>query len=313
MISTKKNIIISKCAEECVEVISNLDDIYTFKSAITGDGSATMTICHDKVNNRNVVIKKISIISSIKDYLTVIREIRIHEKMSRLTDKVVNLYGYGLDNSKNNDLYAVLIMEYIEGWNMKIFADNCDKKLLSAQQIARFGEEICSVVNIMHKENIVHRDIKPENIMISKTLQLKIIDFGMSSILGDPKYGIWKGLSGTPVFLSPEIFMFKNEMLDDNMVTQIFEMNKEEIFKCIDIWAVGMSMYELMESELPWKGNTLLDLQEEIQNVSPIEFTYPDTELVRIVNSALHKNPKMRPRAHDLQKKFSDYITKHST
>ena len=71
-------------------------------------------------------------------------------------------------------------MEYIDGGELfeKIAAQK--NQVFSEEMAAVFMRKLFSALNHMHAQGVVHRDIKPENIMLTKSDELKLIDFGLS-------------------------------------------------------------------------------------------------------------------------------------
>ena len=81
----------------------------------------------------------------------------------------------------------------------------------------------------MHAQGIIHRDIKPSNIMVSKSGDLKLIDFGLSTYMQDGP----KSVAGTAYFMAPEI-------------------TKGDYDAKADIWSLGVLMYMLLSGEWPF-------------------------------------------------------------
>lgn len=75
----------------------------------------------------------------------------------------------------NNTAY--IVMEYIDGMNMKRYAAAKGGKL-HPKELFSILRDVLSALNEVHKSNIIHRDISPDNIMITRDLQAKLIDFG---------------------------------------------------------------------------------------------------------------------------------------
>lgn len=94
--------------------------------------------------------------------------------------------------------------------------------------------------------NVVHRDIKPDNLLISEEDQLKIADFGVSQMFEGNK-DEFKNDNGTKVYLAPEIFR-ANEFSG----------------RPLDIWAAGVSFYEIYTGERPFNGRTFEELKKSI-------------------------------------------------
>ena len=91
---------------------------------------------------------------------------------------------------------------------------------------------------------IVHRDIKPENIFRvknKKNFEIRIGDFGVSKQL-ENQLEMCKTVIGTPYYLAPELF------------------KKQQYKSAVDIWSLGVTMYELTAFRYPFPANNMLDL-----------------------------------------------------
>ena len=115
----------------------------------------------------------------------------------------------------------------------------------------------------MHSEKICHRDLKPENFLMSskKTLELKIIDFGLSYQWKDnmrKELALEKKnkLIGTSYYIAPEVLQ-----LDYNE-------------RC-DIWSAGVILYILITAAPPFDGN---DDKEIMENVKKQKYTFDSTK-----------------------------------
>ena len=68
---------------------------------------------------------------------------------------------------------------------------------------ADYMRKLFGALNHMHSQGVVHRDIKPENIMLSKSDELKLIDFGIAKRQQGSKK--LKTIAGTPYYMAPEV------------------------------------------------------------------------------------------------------------
>jgi len=109
-------------------------------------------------------------------------------------------------------------------------------------------KQVLSVVAYCHDYNIVHRDLKPENILLeedaSKSLNVKVIDFGASQIM-DPDTRLTEKF-GTIYYISPEVL-------------------KGNYTKKCDIWSIGVIMYILLCGEPPFNGEDDEEIMEKIR------------------------------------------------
>eukprot|EP00437_Effrenium_voratum_P044386 CAMPEP_0181477754 /NCGR_PEP_ID=MMETSP1110-20121109/42382_1 /TAXON_ID=174948 /ORGANISM="Symbiodinium sp., Strain CCMP421" /LENGTH=525 /DNA_ID=CAMNT_0023603071 /DNA_START=51 /DNA_END=1628 /DNA_ORIENTATION=- len=118
---------------------------------------------------------------------------------------------------------------------------------------------ILHAIFYMHKNGVCHRDLKPENFLfLSKDPiaqnQLKLIDFGLSSLVGDGKAMSTK--AGTPYYVAPQVLSGKYD-------------------KSCDIWSSGVIMYTLLCGYPPFYGKTD---QEVLQKVKGGNFTFENKD-----------------------------------
>ena len=91
---------------------------------------------------------------------------------------------------------------------------------------------MCDAVKYLHDNNLIHRDIKPENILLDENLVPKLSDFGWSAIIKNEKRHTF---CGTFEYMAPE--MFENE----------------EYTYSVDIWSLGILLYELYHGKSPYE------------------------------------------------------------
>ena len=140
-----------------------------------------------------------------------------------------------------------IITEYIDGGDLTDLKNR--KKELSNDEIEKIYLQICSGVNSMHVNNIIHRDLKPANILITKSGNIKICDFGISKQIVNGRGT--RTLIGTPYCMSPEIL--SNQLYD---------------YKA-DIWGIGCVIYFLVNNEYPFNGRNISELKQNILTKNP--------------------------------------------
>lgn len=189
---------------------------------------------------------------------------------------VVRAYEY----IKDGDIVAYT-MEYVEGGDLMDLMSSLD--LLTVEQILRYFYEICLGVGALHNHGIIHRDIKPENILITKDQQVKISDFGISIIDRNTRLSRITehgGLVGSVNYLAPEY------------------MTDSQIDSRVDIYAMGIIIYELLTGEDPFESDniyTKMQLKMDTEPTSPKEYRHDcPNELVSIVMKCMARDPKNR-------------------
>lgn len=154
---------------------------------------------------------------------------------------IVRVHEYYSDNGLH-----FFTMDWIEGESLeqKMEHNNKSGDTFSESQIELYINQIISALSFAESHNIYHRDIKPENILIAHNDQLYLADFGLAVLSESKEQGV---ISGTPQYLPPEY------------------LQRNEIRSSIDLYAVGVILYQLLCNTLPFDGNSLDVLIEQKQ------------------------------------------------
>lgn len=207
-----------------------------------------------------------------------IRVLRSAAILKRLVHhpNVVQLLEVAKDGGK-----FILIQEYVEGPTLQTLLEQG----ISPLEKETYFLQLLSVISYAHKHKIIHRDIKPENIIISKTGQLKLLDFGIARDLSwQPPGG---GSAGTVNYMPPEQFEGK---------------------ACIasDVWALGVILYIFATNTAPYNqlnDQYPMDIQTTVESRAPHKINAEiDSNLERIIMQCLQKDlDKRYLNATDLQ------------
>ena len=149
---------------------------------------------------------------------------------------------YSLESLHNS--YA-LVMEDFGGISLHEYMQMNDN--LSLQKLLSIVVQVCDILHNLHQNRVIHKDIKPANILINpETQQVKLIDFSIASLLPKESQEIKnpETLEGTLAYLSPE---------------QTGRMNRGIDYRA-DFYALGITFYELLTGELPFKSNDAMEL-----------------------------------------------------
>ncbi|WP_118166962.1 ATP-binding sensor histidine kinase [Nostoc sphaeroides] len=178
---------------------------------------------------------------------------------------------YSLEPYQNG--YA-LVMEDFGGISLKdYFTSDQTQYIASLQEFLPIAIALCNTLDILYRERIIHKDIKPANILINpQTKQVKLIDFSIASLLPRETQTLISPnvLEGTLAYISPE---------------QTGRMNRGIDYRS-DFYSLGITFYELLTGELPFKSNDLMELVHCHIAKQPDKF--------KIENSQL-KNPELIP------------------
>lgn len=169
-----------------------------------------------------------------------------------------------------------IAMEYLDGESLeKTIVRQTDLPLaLKVGYIAR----ICRALEYAHKNRVVHRDIKPGNIMVNSEGVVKVVDFGIARLV-DFSRTHTNMMIGTPAYMAPELF------------------RKKKADERTDIWAAGVTFYELICYQRPFTGEGYdiirTIMEDEFEMVSSVVPECP-AEVEAIIQRMLRKQPTER-------------------
>ena len=170
-----------------------------------------------------------------------------------------------------------IAMEYVEGSSMR---DVIKEGEMSIDIVTNIATQICEGLNEAHKVGITHRDIKPENILIDRQGRVKVLDFGLAQIKGANRLTKETSTLGTLKYMSPE--QYKRSKIDHRT----------------DIWSFGVVLFEMLTSELPFRGEYEAALMYSVVNEEPkslISLRHDTPQnLQQIVSKTLEKDPENR-------------------
>jgi serine/threonine protein kinase len=203
------------------------------------------------------------------------RFVRGCEILSRIHDHdcVIGYFGHGkIDGA----LY--LLMEYVEGSNLKLMYAAHDQVLL--ENVANIIIDMATGLAHVHDSGFMHLDFKPENVLVTRNASVRVADFDLARPI--PKHP--KKLSknpGTPAYMSPEQLM------------------REPVDHRADIFAFGVAAYELLTNYKPFPGETpaeILKNQRDRTNFIAPRQHNPDlpASLEKVIIRCLQQDPQKR-------------------
>ena len=185
---------------------------------------------------------------------------------------IVRLYTHFEDETN-----CYIALEYIKKGNLYSYTQSMPNKVLDAATTAHFVVDLISSLYYLHNMNppIIHRDIKPENLLVGNNGQLKLTDFGGSNYLegGNVRYTT----CGTQIYHSPEMLL------------------KKGYDTRVDIWAIGILIFELMVGRPPFKSDGQHSMED---NIVHLRINWPSTMNLlakNLVSKLLKLEPDQRP------------------
>jgi serine/threonine protein kinase len=185
-----------------------------------------------------------------------------------------------------------LVMEFLEG---ETLADRLVKGPLSAEQVLKYGIEICEGLEKAHRGGVTHRDLKPENVMLTKT-GAKLMDFGLA------KPSLQSGAPASELTLASPVA--SRPLTQEGMVVGTFQyMSPEQIEgkeadARSDIFALGAVLFEMATGKHAFEGKSMTSVIAAIleRNPPPISAVQPmfPRALDNVVKTCLAKDPDER-------------------
>lgn len=243
-----------------------------------GRGSmGTVYAARDPMIGRSVALKTLALSSEFEGPALVdarARFFREAESAGRLQHpQVVAIYDVGDELG-----LSWIAMERLRGRDLA-YATQAEQ-LLAMPTVLSIAARVADALDYAHQHRVVHRDIKPSNILYdAETDSVKVTDFGIARITDNSKTRTGLVL-GTPSFMAPE---------------QIMGVKADG--RC-DIYALGVTLYQLLTGSLPLRGDSMSALMQAIARQVPADVRtlradLPESVAV-LVARALQKNPDAR-------------------
>ena len=231
----------------------------------------------NKFNNKKYALKVINknkLMQIYADCRLVQNEVEIHSKLNH--PNIIRLYSM---KETNNEIQ--ILLEYAKNGNLfDIIQKNNGLDELKAFE---YFIQIVNAVYFLHQNNIIHRDIKPENILIGENDVLKLCDFGWAKELNVNKRATF---CGTMEYMAPEIV--GSEMYDFS----------------VDIWSLGILLYELIMGHSPFRSKSKKDRNVMIK-IKKHDLVFDkdkniSKECIDLINKLLEMNPETRLKIKDI-------------
>jgi serine/threonine-protein kinase len=195
--------------------------------------------------------------------------------LEQLADKD-HIVGYVEHGKAEGTCY--LLMDYVEAENLKELYARQDPLL--AENVAQILIDAATGLSYVHEAGYMHLDFKPENILVTRNGAVRLIDFDMAQPLPEKPVKFSKN-PGTPGYMAPE--QLKHEGIDGRA----------------DIFAFGVSAYELLANQKPYPGETpgeILAAQMDPGGPTPLRAHNPDVPLAleKVIMKCIERDPDRR-------------------
>ncbi|MGW1373377.1 Stk1 family PASTA domain-containing Ser/Thr kinase [Streptomyces sp. NPDC002446] len=257
---------------------------YELGSVLGRGGMAEVYLAHDTRLGRTVAVKTLRV-DLARDPSFQARFRREAQSAASLNHpSIVAVYDTGEDYVDGVSI-PYIVMEYVDGSTLRELLHSGRKLLPERSLEMTIG--VLQALEYSHRAGIVHRDIKPANVMLTRTGQVKVMDFGIARAMGDAGMTMTQtaAVIGTAQYLSPE--QAKGEQVDARS----------------DLYSTGCLLYELLTVRPPFVGDSPVAVAYQHVREEPQKPSNFDPEITpemdAIVLKALVKDPDYRYQSAD--------------
>jgi eukaryotic-like serine/threonine-protein kinase len=195
---------------------------------------------------------------------------------------ITNVYDYGEATTVDGEPVPYVVMELIDGESLAAVLARVRR--LPWQSAVRITSEVAAALAAAHSRGIVHRDVTPANVMLTAS-GAKVVDFGISALIGENDIDPDGSLLGTPAYLAPE------------------RLEGGQVSPATDVYAVGLLIYRTLIGQLPWDVGTTTALLRAHQYTEPEPLPHVEglpPAVAALVGRCLEKRPSDRPSSAEL-------------
>ena len=208
------------------------DDRYRLIRQIGSGGMADVYLAYDEVLEREVAFKVLDRkhAQNTEAVERFKREARSAASLSH--PNIVSIH----DRGETEDGTYYIVMEYMEGGTLE---DLIQKEgPLSPERATAVALQVARALSAAHESGVIHRDVKPQNILLSKTGEAAVADFGIARAQAATTMTRAGSVMGTVHYISPE------------------QAQGEPVTPRSDLYSLGVNLYEMLTGELPYDAET---------------------------------------------------------
>jgi serine/threonine protein kinase len=253
-----------------------LEDRYELKELVGRGGMSSVFRAHDRILGREVAIKVLH-----EQYATDSEYVERFRREARAVAKLAHSNVAVVIDRGEDEGRPYIVFEYVEGGNLKKLIER--EAPLPVERVVELGLEIARGLEHAHRSSIVHRDVKPQNVLLDRTGQAKLIDFGIARSSAEVRPGLT--LTGTVLgssdYIAPE------------------QAQGRSVEERTDVYSLAIVLYEMLTGELPFTGENFVAVAMRHINETPpsIVDRRPDVppRLAALMQRSLVKDPERRP------------------
>ncbi len=208
---------------------------YELHRQLARGGTADVFLARDQLLDRPVAVKVLfSSFASDEKFVERFRQ-EAQSAANLSHPNIVAIYDWGEERGT-----YFIVMEYVEGRSLAEILNT--EGPLHPDRAAEIASDVADALGFAHRNGLVHNDVKPGNILISPSGQVKVTDFGITTVIAKAKAEQTEGgkqmVFGTPSYLSPE--QAQGKAVDPKS----------------DLYSLGIVLYEMLTGTPPFTGSS---------------------------------------------------------
>ena len=258
-----------------------LDGRYKMLERIGEGATGVVYLAHDELIDTDLAVKILR--PEYRDHAQILERFRQEIVLSRdlAHPNILRVYHLGQAGDRR-----YLTMQWVDGPTLATVIR--EEGALSEAVVAHVGIKLASALEAAHARRVLHRDIKPQNILLDRSGEPKLTDFGLARQLDDPHITSAGMFLGTPDYVSPE------------------QAAAQPVDERTDLYALGVVLFEMAIGRRPFLGESIQEvLQQHRTEPAPVpKELNPNLSdgMNDLILHCLEKSPDHRiPSAHDLR------------
>lgn len=218
---------------------------YTFAERLGSGSYGNVYKAHGKTGAREAVAVKCVLKSKLckAEVDNIVTEISLMKRFKH--PHIVEMKDFAWDAN-----YIYIIMDYYGGGDLSRFIKS--RNVLAEDVVKKFLQQLALALRYLRSQSVAHMDLKPSNILLSSPRKpvLKLADFGFAQHFSDEETAT--KIKGSPLYMAPEMLLHRK-----------YDAR-------VDIWSVGIILYEALFGKAPYKSDTIDEVLVKIKEQQPI-------------------------------------------
>lgn len=203
--------------------------------------------------------------------------------------KIEHLNVVTVHDQVETDRQVWIVMKLLDARSLADLLSS--EQVLSVPRAAKIGLQIVQGLRAVHAASVVHRDVKPGNVLVRENGLAILVDFGIATFEGADRVTRTGSVIGTPPYLAPELFA----------------PTSPGPTPASDLWALGVTLYEMVEGHVPFAGREVWEVQENIRQ-SPDPAVRYAGPLAPVIQGLLITDPRERLDAATAEAMFREIL-----